>query len=189
LFLFQNPKKIVVHENNAKIIDFGILKFKDIPTEPFARGLDMVAYVEPKRFSDPDFPYTIASDIYSFGVLMWEISSGFPPFKNSSISKGGKVALCISISNGEREKPIPDTPKEYEEIYKNCWNQEPNQRPIMSKILDEFAKMGFGFNSGKNQLMGGMYVHIIFLIMNLKMLNILIEENRICNQYRKKSKL
>jgi serine/threonine protein kinase len=110
------------------------------------RGI--IAYVDPKRLSDLNFLHTKASDIYSFGVIMWEISSGYPPFK-SSISDSEKAALCISIRNGKRENPIPDTPKEYEELYKNCWKQEPNQRPIMSKILEEFARMGFGVNSGK----------------------------------------
>ncbi|PKY30028.1 hypothetical protein RhiirB3_485300 [Rhizophagus irregularis] len=41
---------------------------------------------------------------------------------------------------------IPDTPKEYEKLYKNCWNQEPEQRPTIKEVLDEFEGMGFGIN-------------------------------------------
>ena len=104
-----------------------------------------IAYMEPKRLLDPKFPYTKSSDIYSFGILMWEISSGYPPFKDS-ISNSEKFALAFAINNGVRETTIPDTPKEYEELYKNCWNQEHEQRPTISEVLNEFAKMGFGTN-------------------------------------------
>ena len=109
--------------------------------------------MEPKRIFDPSFPYTKSSDIYSFGVLMWEISSGYPPFKDND----NKAALAISIAGkGFREETIPDTPNEYEELYKNCWNQEPEQRPPISKVLYEFERMGFGINAG-NKLIEGMY--------------------------------
>ena len=106
--------------------------------------------MEPKRILDPKFPYTKSSDIYSFGVIMWEISSGYPPFKDS-MSNNEIFALALAINNGVREITIPDTPKEYEELYKNCWNQDHERRPTISEILGEFAKMGFGINV-KNEL-------------------------------------
>ena len=102
--------------------------------------------MEPKRILDPKFPYSQSSDIYSFGVLMWEISSGYPPFKDC-VNNNDKFALALAINNGTREITISDTPKEYEELYKNCWNQEPEKRPTTNKILEEFAIMGFGINT------------------------------------------
>ncbi|CAB5342275.1 unnamed protein product [Rhizophagus irregularis] len=111
-----HSKNIVIHENNAKIIDFGISKIQNQSS----------AYI----------------DIYSFGVLMWEISSGCSPFEDC-LTKNEKVAL---ICAGKREIPIPETPKEYEELYIKCWDQEPKQRPTISEVLKEFEKMGFGVN-------------------------------------------
>ncbi|CAB4417688.1 unnamed protein product [Rhizophagus irregularis] len=52
--------------------------------------------------------------------------------------------LGISIYNGAREDTIPGTPEEYEILYKNCWNKEPEERPTINKILDEFKTMGLG---------------------------------------------
>lgn len=47
------------------------------------------------------------SDVYSVGVLLWEISSGRPPF----YTEGEKydIGLIYEISEGLREKPVPDT--------------------------------------------------------------------------------
>ncbi|PKY45906.1 hypothetical protein RhiirA4_460616 [Rhizophagus irregularis] len=70
---------------------------------------------------------------------MWEISSGCPPFKDCD---GNALAICIY--NGVREDTIPGTPEEYEKLYKNCWNQEPEERLTIIKILDEFERMGLG---------------------------------------------
>ncbi|GES98788.1 kinase-like domain-containing protein [Rhizophagus clarus] len=120
-----HSKNIVIHENNVKIMDFGISKFQN-QSSIYIGNFGNIAYLEPNRILDSKFIYTKSSDIYSFGILMWEISSGFPPFKDSIT-------------------------KEYEELYKNCWNIKPEQRPTINKVLEEFAKMGFGIND-KNKL-------------------------------------
>jgi serine/threonine protein kinase len=108
--------------------------------------------MEPKRILDQNFPYTKSSDIYSFGVLMWEISSGYSPFKNSD----NIFALGFAINGGTRETTISGTPKEYEELYKQCWEQNPEQRPIISVVLNEFKKMNVGIELIKGK-------HILFM--------------------------
>ncbi|RUS14493.1 hypothetical protein BC937DRAFT_93735, partial [Endogone sp. FLAS-F59071] len=32
--------------------------------------------------------------------------------------------------------PIPGTPKAYEDIYKECWNLDPDKRPTVDQVLD-----------------------------------------------------
>ena len=138
--LFQHSRNIVIHENNAKITDFGISKNQNNQSSTaYVGNFGVISYLEPKCILDPNFPYTKSSDIYSFGVLMWEISSGYPPFRDCD-----KIALAISINTGIREDTVLDTPKEYEKLYKKCWNQEPEQRPTINEVLDEFERMGFG---------------------------------------------
>ncbi|CAI2183174.1 19655_t:CDS:1, partial [Funneliformis geosporum] len=41
-----------------------------------------IAYMEPQILADKNFKYIKPSDIYSYGVLMWEITSGYSPFKD-----------------------------------------------------------------------------------------------------------
>lgn len=103
---------------------------------------------------------------------MWEISSGYPPFKNSSFSEGDQAALSASICNGNREKTIPGTPEKYGELYRSCWNHEPNERPTMNKILDEFVKWGFGVNSGKkNKFIQGNVCAHYFIVLKYYLIN------------------
>jgi serine/threonine protein kinase len=82
----------------------------------------MIPYVDPKIFNRKRnnnnnqievYSLNKKSDVYSIGVLLWEISSGRPPFCNELIDLG----LAMEILQGLREIPIPDTPKEYTKIY------------------------------------------------------------------------
>ncbi|PKY16071.1 kinase-like protein [Rhizophagus irregularis] len=112
-----HSKNIVIHDGNAKITDFGISKIQNNQQSTIHFGnIGVIAYMDPKRILDQSFPYTKSSDVYSFSILMWEISSGYPPFKDCE----NIIALGIAINGGARETGIPDTPKEYEELYKKC---------------------------------------------------------------------
>ncbi|CAI2193564.1 13087_t:CDS:2, partial [Funneliformis geosporum] len=87
-----------------------------------------IPYVDPNKLLDLKFKYEKASDIYSYGVLMWEISSGVPPFKEL-INKGDLVLLRLSIIDGYRENVIEETPEDYKKLYEKCWNSIPENRP------------------------------------------------------------
>ncbi|CAI2165804.1 9430_t:CDS:2 [Funneliformis geosporum] len=81
ILMWEHSKNIVIHEGNAKITDFGISKVEN--NSSIHIGLfGKIAYMEPQILADQNFEYIKASDIYSFGILMWEISSGHSPFED-----------------------------------------------------------------------------------------------------------
>ncbi|CAG8557229.1 14642_t:CDS:2, partial [Funneliformis mosseae] len=140
-----HSKNIVIHNGNAKITDFGISKNMNTQNSINIIGtFGRIPYVDPKKLLDLNYQYTKFSDIYSYGVLMWEISSEVPPFKN--IIRNEEHLLRIEIIKGVREKAIEGTPKIYEDLYKKCWDSTPEKRPRIRKILEEFKKMGFGID-------------------------------------------
>jgi hypothetical protein len=63
---------------------------------------------------------TKASDIVA--MLMWEISSGQPPFINHE----HKSHLAMAINNGERPSIVPRTPLEYKNLMVQCWDADYN---------------------------------------------------------------
>src|SRR6266542_6936220 len=66
-------------------------------------------------------PYTPASDIYSFSMIMWEFISGVPPFDYREHG----LQLSLSICKGERPEIIENTLQCYIDLMKKCWNKDP----------------------------------------------------------------
>ncbi|RGB29653.1 kinase-like domain-containing protein [Rhizophagus diaphanus] len=77
--------------------------------------------------------YTPASDIYSFSMIMWEFTSGIPPFNCKAHDNHLTLGIC---SKGERPEIIKTTPKCYIDLMKKCWDSDPSNRPTI--IMLEF---------------------------------------------------
>ncbi|CAI2188271.1 262_t:CDS:2, partial [Funneliformis geosporum] len=98
----------------------------------------MIPYIAPEIFQGQKYEkYTKASDIYSFGMIMWEIIAGRRPFWNFQDSD---TDLIIQICDGFRPPIITNAPKGYIELMQNCWDSNPNKRPNIDeicKLIDE----------------------------------------------------
>ena len=102
------------------MVDFGLSKRIETATDSKSKLFGIVPYVDPKSFSrqrnsNKKYSLNEKSDIYSVGVLLWEISSGWPPFYNEGESYD--IGLVFDISQGLRETPIPNTPEDYVKLY------------------------------------------------------------------------
>ena len=75
-------------------------------------------------------PYTPASDVYSFAMIMWELTSLVPPFDD----RAHDFHLSLSICKGERPVIIDGTPQCYINLMKKCWDLDPLKRPSASEL-------------------------------------------------------
>ncbi|RIB25818.1 kinase-like domain-containing protein [Gigaspora rosea] len=67
----------------------------------------------------------------SYDLILWEISSGKPPFQSfTSID-----AIAIHIFEGNREIPIEGTPQKYVSLYIECWDEDPSIRPDAISVI------------------------------------------------------
>ncbi|CAG8762324.1 8757_t:CDS:2, partial [Racocetra fulgida] len=85
----------------------------------------VLPYIAPELLRGGQF--TKATDIYSFGIIMWEISSGKPVYSD----REHDVSLKWEIIDGLRPKIAENTPKCYEELMKMCWDKDHNKRPTV----------------------------------------------------------
>ncbi|CAG8605835.1 2569_t:CDS:2, partial [Racocetra persica] len=135
-----HSKNILICNGKALLGDFGLSKYLFEQNDKHiseVRGVQ--AYVDPKlldKESNPNYTHTKESDIYSYGVLMWEIYACRPPFQGRS---GDNLTTAICL--GEREKPENGMPSDYIEIYEKCWHQDPSFRPGISKILKDLETL------------------------------------------------
>ncbi|RHZ80739.1 hypothetical protein Glove_132g136 [Diversispora epigaea] len=95
----------------------------------------MIEYTDPILLKRPNkLCRTKTSDIYSIGILLWEISSKKMPYKSKFRDE---LDLIIYVLWENREDPIIGTPQNYINIYQDCWNQNPDQRPNIRKVIQD----------------------------------------------------
>ncbi|PKY26229.1 kinase-like protein [Rhizophagus irregularis] len=88
----------------------------------------VIPYIAPEIFKGSAF--SKEADIYSFGMIMWELTTGCKPFANVEHD----IHLIYKILDGERPKITEDTPECYANLMKSCWDPDPKKRPPIKEI-------------------------------------------------------
>ncbi|EXX58754.1 Cdc15p [Rhizophagus irregularis DAOM 197198w] len=88
----------------------------------------VIPYIAPEIFKGSAF--SKEADMYSFGMIMWELTTGCKPFANIKHD----IHLIYKILDGERPKITEDTPECYANLMKSCWDPDPNKRPLIKEI-------------------------------------------------------
>ena len=109
----------------------------------------MPEYIEPQYYDkNVNYVRDRKSDIYSLGILFWEITSGYPPFPNIPIN-----ALSYKIAMSLREKPIIGTPSAYVNLYRKCWDDDPNLRPTINDVFDILENISLHYDANDEETM------------------------------------
>lgn len=100
----------------------------------------VLPYVAPEILNR--HPYTTAADIYSFGIIMTEVSSGKSPYGNIPHNAN----LAVYISNGLRPEFAEGTPDLYIQLAKQCMDAIPSKRPTAEECRELLNKWCDSFN-------------------------------------------
>ncbi|KAL6479974.1 hypothetical protein MHYP_G00110070 [Metynnis hypsauchen] len=127
-------RNILLSENNVvKICDFGLARdiYKDPDYVRKGNARLPLKWMAPESIFDK--VYTSQSDVWSFGVLLWEIFSlGASPYPGIQIDED----FCKRLKDGTRMR-APDTasPEVYG-IMLACWQGEPRERPTFPALVE-----------------------------------------------------
>lgn len=116
----------------AKIADFGMSR--DIYSSDYYRkgGKAMlpIKWMPPEAFLDGVF--TTKTDVWSFGILLWEIVTlGHMPYPGQTNSD-----VMHAVASGGRLEPPENCPARLNKIMLMCWNSVPEIRPCFSEIIE-----------------------------------------------------
>ncbi|XP_014673743.1 PREDICTED: ALK tyrosine kinase receptor-like [Priapulus caudatus] len=122
---------------NAKIADFGMAR--DIYRADYYRkgGKAMlpVKWMPPEAFLDGVF--TSKTDVWSFGVLLWEVFSlGYMPYPG----RGNQEVMQL-VTAGGRLEPPSNCPSQIYSIMVQCWAANPEDRPNFVKIISTLQQL------------------------------------------------
>ncbi|XP_044096578.1 fibroblast growth factor receptor 2 isoform X7 [Neovison vison] len=131
-------RNVLVTENNVmKIADFGLAR--DINNIDYYKkttnGRLPVKWMAPEALFDR--VYTHQSDVWSFGVLMWEIFTlGGSPYPGIPVEELFKL-----LKDGHRmDKPANCTSDLYM-MMRDCWHAVPSQRPTFKQLVEDLDRI------------------------------------------------
>ncbi|XP_078610280.1 uncharacterized protein LOC144881242 [Branchiostoma floridae x Branchiostoma japonicum] len=119
---------------HAKISDFGLSKYKHLASK--SQGTEVclagtITHIPPEYLVDMHLKAGEKFDVYSFGILIWEILTGQEPYQNGQNS----AHIRLGVINGQRpdKKAIPKVgPNElsfFTTLMEECWSTCPGERP------------------------------------------------------------
>ncbi|KAH0698042.1 hypothetical protein KY290_015856 [Solanum tuberosum] len=141
---------LLMDEHGAvKVGDFGVARVQ-------AQTGVMTAETGTYRWMAPEViehrPYDHKADVFSFGIVLWELLSGEIPYAHLT-----PLQAAIGVVQQDLRPRIPEHahPK-LVELVEKCWQQDPTQRPDFSEILDNLKRLTkeVGYD-GEDKSIGG----------------------------------
>uniref|UniRef100_A0A8C3ST33 Tyrosine-protein kinase n=1 Tax=Chelydra serpentina TaxID=8475 RepID=A0A8C3ST33_CHESE len=130
-------RNCLVGENNVlKISDFGMSRQEDDGVYS-SSGLKQI----PIKWTAPEAlnygRYTSESDVWSFGILLWEtFSLGVCPYPGMTNQQARE-----QVEKGYRMSAPQKCPEEIYKIMQRCWDYKPENRPKFSEIQKELSSI------------------------------------------------
>eukprot|EP00208_Stichococcus_sp_RCC1054_P001625 CAMPEP_0206147012 /NCGR_PEP_ID=MMETSP1473-20131121/32126_1 /ASSEMBLY_ACC=CAM_ASM_001109 /TAXON_ID=1461547 /ORGANISM="Stichococcus sp, Strain RCC1054" /LENGTH=1059 /DNA_ID=CAMNT_0053543779 /DNA_START=733 /DNA_END=3909 /DNA_ORIENTATION=+ len=118
----------------CKLADFGLSRILDLNcTHVSTQSFGTVPYMPPELLSSGRL--SLATDAFSFAILMWELFTGTEPYKGLAF---GQVMFNV-VHKGLRPDLPPDCPPAYLELMTACWADNEADRPTFDKIVAELS--------------------------------------------------
>ncbi|KRZ51695.1 Mitogen-activated protein kinase kinase kinase 10 [Trichinella nativa] len=146
LFLNQLPRLLIkepIVERNLKnltlkIIDLGLAREACRTTRMSMCGT--YAWMAPEVIKSSTF--SKASDVWSYGVLLWELLTGEVPYKGIDA-----LAVAYGVAVNKLTLPIPSScPEELSRMMEDCWNVEPRRRPTFMQLIVRLERLRENFS-------------------------------------------
>ncbi|RLU21488.1 hypothetical protein DMN91_005861 [Ooceraea biroi] len=121
----------------CKISDFGLTRdvYEDDAYLKRSKGRVPVKWMAPESLAD--HVYTSKSDVWSFGVLLWElVTLGASPYPGVDVHN-----LYNLLKTGYRMEKPPNCSQQLYKLMVSCWHLEPAMRPSFKELTSHWERM------------------------------------------------
>uniref|UniRef100_A0A7N0T4I1 non-specific serine/threonine protein kinase n=1 Tax=Kalanchoe fedtschenkoi TaxID=63787 RepID=A0A7N0T4I1_KALFE len=124
----KSDNLLIFGDKSIKIADFGVARI-EVQTEGMTPETGTYRWMAPEMIQHR--PYNQKVDVYSFGIVLWELITGLPPFPNMTA-----VQAAFAVVNKGVRPIIPnDCLPVLSDIMTRCWDANPDVRPSFSEVV------------------------------------------------------
>ncbi|KAJ9673432.1 hypothetical protein PVL29_023163 [Vitis rotundifolia] len=140
---------LLMDENKVvKVADFGVARVQ-------AQSGVMTAETGTYRWMAPEViehkPYDHKADVFSFGIVLWELLTGKLPYEHST-----PLQAAVGVVQKGLRPTIPShTCPSLVKLIKRCWHQEPSLRPEFTEIMEILQQIASKVVEKKREILEG----------------------------------
>jgi serine/threonine protein kinase len=132
----------------AKICDFGLSKWRQYSTirTPSRTVRGTVTHIPPENWTNINQRRTTKYDMYSFGIMLWELLSEKAPYGDAS-SNPDLIRIAVTKDQRPNLDEIDEhTPDVVRDLIKSSWAPQPDDRPSFEDVKEIFDGLMTTFN-------------------------------------------
>jgi serine/threonine protein kinase len=129
----KSANVLVNADHHAKLSDFGLSQTRATSVKTAKQKSEATRWLPPECFTRGG-TYTTQSDIYSYGVILWELATGQRPYAGVSDAE-----IPDRTVKGKRDT-LEGIPEPYASLIKQCWAIDPTKRPTVDHIIQTLEK-------------------------------------------------
>jgi serine/threonine protein kinase len=119
-----------------KLIDFGLARILENADPKSNELYTMSGETGSLRYMAPEvaegLPYNHKADVYSFGIILWELNAGKKPF----VGLNRESFYERIVHGGERPSLNKKWPPELCQLIKDCWGADIDSRPTFGEVIE-----------------------------------------------------
>ncbi|XP_076929375.1 serine/threonine-protein kinase STY13-like [Bidens hawaiensis] len=129
----KSDNLLISADRSIKIADFGVARI-EVQNEGMTPEMGTYRWMAPEMIQHR--PYTQKVDVYSFGIVLWELITGTLPYQNLTDLQ----AAFAVVNKGLRPTVPNDCLPILREIMTRCWDVDPTVRPTLSQVVKMLEK-------------------------------------------------
>lgn len=112
----------------AKVCDFGLSRLK-AQERSMTGNCGTVQWMAPEVLANQR--YAEPADVYSFGIILWEMLTGECPYEGMSA-----IQCALAVLNRDLRPNVPQwCPPALSALIQACWDKNPDRRPSFAQII------------------------------------------------------